>query len=168
VSIRGSNRLVSCISVSNYRVLPSNEEVKAIVAIGGLALVLAVLCLLATALRLPPSGSWPPAETPWPGNPESDVAAVPLARTNLLMPLLASGGPPQVEVPSIPQPARPQRRASPGQLPAGVYKTWPYTCIVVVPGPCPDDRAIVKPSGKNYRMPIIKPDLQFIPWGLAK
>jgi hypothetical protein len=44
-----------------------------------------------------------------------------------------------------------------------VYKTLPYTCIVVVPGPHPDDRAIVNPSSRDYRMPIIRPDLQFIP-----
>jgi len=160
--------LASEIPVSIGRVLPSNREVRAIMAIGGLALALAVLCLLATALRLPSAGLWPPAETPWPGNPESDVAAIPLARTNLLIPLFASGWQPQFEVPSVPQPTRPQPPTSPGQLPAGVYRTAPYTCIVLVPGLHPDDRSIVSPSSGDYRMPIIQPDLHFIPLGQAR
>jgi hypothetical protein len=155
-------------SVSILGVLPSNREVKAIMAISGVALAVAVLCSLGHALRVPPVGSWPPAETPWTWNPESDVAAIPLARTNVLIPLFASGWQPQFKAPSTPQPTRPRRPATPGQLPAGVYKTLPYTCIVVVPGPYPDDRAIVSPSSKDYRMPIIRPDVQFIPWGPAK
>ncbi len=53
-------------------------------------------------------------------------------------------------------------------IPPGVYKTVPYSCIVVVPGPCPDDRAIVSPGGGDYSMPIIRPDLRFIPWGPAR
>ena len=132
-------------------------------AIGAVAAAVAVLCFLGSAQRVPHGGSWPPAATPWPGNPKSDVAAVPLARTNLLSSLVASGWQPQFEVPSVPQPARPQPSVSPGQLPAGVYKTLPYTCIVVVPGPHPDDRCIVSPPGGECRMPIIRPDVQFIP-----
>jgi hypothetical protein len=138
------------------------------VAIGGLAIALAVLCSLGHALRLPSAESWSPAETPWSGKPESEVAAPPLARTNLLIPLFASGWQPQLEVPSIPQSARPRRPASPRQLPAGVYKTLPYTCIIVVPGPCPDDRAIVDLSSGIYRIPIIWPDVQFIPFGQVR
>lgn len=47
------------------------------------------------------------------------------------------------------------------QLKPGVYETWPYTCIVVVPGPHPDDKSMVPSTGDG--MPVIKPDLRFIP-----
>jgi hypothetical protein len=137
-------------------------------AIGGVALAAAMLCPLGTALRLPSAGLWPPADTRWPGKPVSDVAAIPLTRTNLLNPLFASGWEPQFEVPNVPQPARLKPSVSLGQLPAGVYKTLPYTCIVVVPGPCPDDRFLVKPPGGECPMPIIRPDVQFIPLCPAK
>ena len=50
----------------------------------------------------------------------------------------------------------------------GVYKTTPYSCIVMVPGPHPDDRAIVSPGGGQYTMPVITPELQFIPLRQAK
>jgi hypothetical protein len=136
-------------------------------AISGVALAVAVLCSLGHALRVPPPGSWPPADAPWAGKLESDVAAILLARTNLLTPLFASGWQPQFEVPSVPQPARLQPSLSLGQLPAGVYKTLPYTCIVVVPGPCPDERFFVKPPGGECPMPMIRPDVQFIPFGQA-
>ena len=56
----------------------------------------------------------------------------------------------------------------PTAISPGVYRTFPYSCIVVVPGPHPDDRCVVNPGGANDPMPIIKPDLQFIPWGPAK
>ena len=151
------------IPVSIGRVLLSNKGVKTMVALGGVAIAVVLLCLFGTALGLPPVDSWPPAETPWPGNPESDVAAIPLARTNLLTPLFASGGQPQFEIPSVPQHTRPHSPAPPGQLPPGVYKTAPYTCIILVPGPCPDDRAVVSPRGGDSSMPIIRPDLHFIP-----
>ena len=70
---------------------------------------------------------------------------------------------PEPKVQIFDQTARRQSPALPGQLPAGVYKTLPYTCIVVVPGPHPDDRAVVSPRSGDYPMPIIRPDLQFIP-----
>jgi hypothetical protein len=138
------------------------------VAIGGVAIALAVLYSLGHALRLPPAASWPPSETPWPGNPASDVVPIPLARTNLLFPLFASGWQPQFEVPSITQPNPPRPLASSDQLPGGVYKTATYTCIVLVPGPHPDDRAIVSPSSGDYRMPILRPNLHLIPLYPAK
>ena len=156
--------------MSSGHVFLSNRGVKAMVVFGGVAVAVAaaVPCFLGSIQRIPPAGSWPPAETPWPGNPESGVAAIPLARTHSMIPLFASGWQPQFGVPSIPQSARPRRPASPGQLPAGVYKTAPYSCIVVVPGPHPDDRTIVNPRGGDSAMPIIKPDLQFIPLRPAK
>jgi hypothetical protein len=151
------------ISVSIKGILASNRVVKVIMAICGVALAVAVLCLLATALRLPSAGSWPPAETLWPWNPGSNPAAIPLVRTNLLAPLSASGWQPQFEAQNMQQPTRLQPSVSLGQLPAGVYKTLPYTCIVVVPGAHPDDRCIVSLPGGECPMPIIRPEVQFIP-----
>jgi hypothetical protein len=58
--------------------------------------------------------------------------------------------------------------ANPGLLAPGIYEARPYTCIVVAPGPHPDeDRIII--GGKGLagrpadRMPMNIPDLQFIP-----
>ena len=48
-------------------------------------------------------------------------------------------------------------------LKPGVYETKPYSCIVVVPGPHPDDIALVPPPAGAEAMPTVKPDLQFIP-----
>jgi len=45
----------------------------------------------------------------------------------------------------------------------GVYKTMPYTCIVVVPPACPDDRSAVKPADPGPSIPMLQPDLRFIP-----
>ena len=101
----------------------------------------------------------------------------------------ASGGPGGLSIPGlhkappsaltnrsafrIPAPRRPQAAPSPTRpLPVarppapGVYETTPYTCIVVVPGAHPDDKICVGGPGLGTvgrRMPIIKPDLQFIP-----
>lgn len=55
----------------------------------------------------------------------------------------------------------------PAPVPPGVCETAPYSCIVVVPGPHPDDCCILNPGGGSP-MPIIRPDLQFIPRGQAK
>jgi hypothetical protein len=45
----------------------------------------------------------------------------------------------------------------------GVYKTAPFTCIVVVPGKHADDRSVVKPTEVDSAMPVVKPELRFIP-----
>jgi hypothetical protein len=45
----------------------------------------------------------------------------------------------------------------------GVYKTQPYSCIVVVPAKQPDDRSLVKPAESGSAMPVVKPELRFIP-----
>jgi hypothetical protein len=55
------------------------------------------------------------------------------------------------------------KSSSPAQIKPGTYKTEPYTCIVVAPGPHPDDRAVVGIGGGNDRMPKLQPDLRFIP-----
>src|ERR1041384_8548414 len=44
-----------------------------------------------------------------------------------------------------------------------VYRTAPYACIVIVPGKNPDDRSVVKPAEVDSAMPVIKPELRFIP-----
>ena len=50
------------------------------------------------------------------------------------------------------------------QLKPGVYKTSPYTCLVLVPGPLPDDGSVLEPGTNSVeRMPVIKPGLKFIP-----
>jgi hypothetical protein len=38
----------------------------------------------------------------------------------------------------------------------------------MVPGPHPDDRAIVSPGGGHDTIPVITPDLQFVPLRQAK
>ncbi len=50
-------------------------------------------------------------------------------------------------------------------LPPGVYNTEPYTSLVLVPGPHPDDKCIIGNGAAQppIRMPTVKPDLQFIP-----
>ncbi len=52
--------------------------------------------------------------------------------------------------------------APPGLRP-GVYRTEPYGCIVVVPGPHPDDRCLHNPGDGRFSMPIIRPELRFVP-----
>jgi hypothetical protein len=48
-------------------------------------------------------------------------------------------------------------------LKPGVWQTEPYSCIVVVPGPHPDDRALIARGETKMNMPIIRPELRFIP-----
>ncbi len=70
----------------------------------------------------------------------------------------------------------PNRQPVTEPLPAGVYETRPYTMIVLSPGPHPDDKALwPKPTRQNLarlpgveKMPMVKPDLQFIPRVPAK
>jgi hypothetical protein len=56
-----------------------------------------------------------------------------------------------------------------GQLKPGVYETYPYSCIVVVPGAHPDDKSIIGAGqlvggGQPVeRMPTMNPELLFIP-----
>ena len=44
-----------------------------------------------------------------------------------------------------------------------VYKTEPYACIVVVPGPL-DEGMSISPSADNFSMPMSKPALRFVPF----
>ncbi len=76
------------------------------------------------------------------------------------------------ELPAIPPGACGTVRSNHLHVPAGsprvapgVYETAPCSCIVVVPGPQLDDRCIINPSGGDSSMPIVRPDLRFIPRG---
>ncbi len=62
--------------------------------------------------------------------------------------------------------AKPGRsRLVPPRAPApGVYLAKPYSMIVVVPGPHPDDKCIVSPSGPVAPMPVIPPELHLVPF----
>jgi hypothetical protein len=55
-----------------------------------------------------------------------------------------------------------QRRVEPQRYAPGVYEARPYSLIVVVPGPHPDDRCLCAPGGE-FRMRTRKPDLELIP-----
>jgi hypothetical protein len=59
----------------------------------------------------------------------------------------------------------PKGTLSPGP---GVYNTAPYAGIVVVPDKHPDDRALINLADGDFKTPIIKPDLQFIPRNAPK
>ena len=52
---------------------------------------------------------------------------------------------------------------APNALAPGVYKTEPYACIVIVPGEHPDDRMAIHPPDQGSNMPMLKPDLNFVP-----
>jgi hypothetical protein len=45
----------------------------------------------------------------------------------------------------------------------GVYSTEPYTCIVIVPVAHPDDQSVIHPPEPAPNMPVLKPDLRFVP-----
>jgi hypothetical protein len=47
----------------------------------------------------------------------------------------------------------------------GVYLTAPFACIVIVPPNHLDDAIAVPPPETAFTMPILKPDLRFIPLG---
>lgn len=51
----------------------------------------------------------------------------------------------------------------PRSLAPGIYKTEPFTCIVVVPGSNSDDQMVIGPANPDQNMPIIPPHLRFVP-----
>src|SRR5215471_6599865 len=57
---------------------------------------------------------------------------------------------------------RDSRPSSSAPLP-GVYKTEPYACIVIVPGGHPDDQSVIHPPDPAPNMPVLKPELRFVP-----
>ena len=48
-------------------------------------------------------------------------------------------------------------------LKPGLYKTAPYSMIVIVPGDCGDEQFAASVGDANSRMPIVRPELKFIP-----
>jgi hypothetical protein len=54
-------------------------------------------------------------------------------------------------------------RSPVGPIPPGLYQTAPYTALVLVPGPHPDDKCIAGMGGSGVGMPMIRPELRFIP-----
>jgi hypothetical protein len=47
----------------------------------------------------------------------------------------------------------------------GLYQSKPYTCLVRVPGPHPDDKCIVGGgvAGTELNMPMLRPELRLVP-----
>ncbi|MEW6159597.1 MAG: hypothetical protein AB1813_19385 [Verrucomicrobiota bacterium] len=93
------------------------------------------------------------------------LAAAGMAGSNL------SGTPPESKikitdwVTSQFQPAVASRkclRATP-QVPPGVYRSIPYSALVIVPKPHPDEVAVVCPGEIEPRMPMLIPELKLIP-----
>jgi len=101
---------------------------------------------------------------PWPGNAQTNIQVIPFAGTNRPFRPLPPGHKPETQIQILPPSAQPGSPPAPTTIPPGVYRTVPYSCIVVVPGPHPDDRCVVKPGNVDSSMPIIKPELRFIPW----
>jgi hypothetical protein len=178
------------ISGSIGRGFTSNRDMKRIMLVGAVAMAVAGLCLLADGQGVLHRGLAAAPPMPWPGNGQSNVIIIPSPPGTSPIPFLAPSGNPAFRI----QPSPPGARlhppavpptgltnlywilrsnpivvpAAPPIIPPGVYKTTPYSCIVVVPGPHPDDKCIVNPGSGNSPMPIIKPDVRFIPWGPAK
>ena len=125
---------------------------------------LACLCVLAAAQEGRHRGSSPSRSMPWPANAQSNLIILPSPGGNPQVPAWALARKPEFKFRVLPPSVRLQAPAAPPAIPAGVYKTEPYSCIVVVPGAHPDDRCIINPGGGDYSMPIVKPDLQFIPY----
>jgi len=50
-----------------------------------------------------------------------------------------------------------------GQLPPGVYQTYPYAMTVIAPGSGMDDRILGATPNANSQMPVINPHIEAIP-----
>jgi hypothetical protein len=161
-------RLISNILGSILVRLPSNRNMKrkTIVCMG----VGALGCqgFLAAGQGIMHTGSPQALSTHWPGTTQTNILAVPIAGSNWLFRTLPPANKPEFKSQTLPPPVGPISPSAPATVPPGVYRTVPYSCIVVVPGPHPDDRCIVRPPDVDFSMPIIKPELQFIPCSPAK
>jgi len=67
------------------------------------------------------------------------------------LPLLFFGTNRLVSLPTVGSPA------------PGLWKTEPFACIVLVPGPHPDESMVVHLGKAETKMPIIKPPVKFVP-----
>ena len=150
------------------RGVTSNRDVKRRISVGVVLVVVALLCVLGVAQVVLDTSSSPAPSMPWPGNSLSNASVIPFPGSNSQFSAFAPAWKPQPRGQLFAPSAR-LHPAPPSAGPTtGVYRTAPYSCIVVVPGPLPDDRSIVSPRGGDSSMPIIKPDLQFIPLHPAK
>ena len=142
---------------------------KRMVIVVAIVAALGCLYLLAAAQVVLHKDSARAPSTPWPGGAQSNVVVIPSPGSNLLLLASAPVLKPAFSVQTFPAAARSHPPFAPPAIPAGVYETTPYSSIVVVPGPHPDDRCIIgSGGGGGSSMPVIKPDLQFIPWKPAK
>ncbi len=70
-----------------------------------------------------------------------------LVSTNALMPTPHSQGTNRLDLPG-----------------PGVYRTEPFAGIVIVPGTNIDERMVLQPPNSEEKMPILRPNVRFIPW----
>jgi hypothetical protein len=147
-------------------VSPSNGDVKRIASVGAVVVALSCLGILASAQQVLHKDSARAPSIHWLGNAHSNLVVIPSPNSNVLFLARAPGRKPEITIHFNP-PSTNLPSALP-TIPPGVYRTVPYSCIVVVPGPHPDDRCMFGQGSGETSMPIIKPDLRFIPWSPAK
>src|SRR5437870_4415976 len=80
----------------------------------------------------------------------------------------SSSGSPLAGQPRLSSNERFAGRVSNNPTNPGVYQTFPYSCLVVVPEPHPDEKAIKPAPGVDGKIRVIEPELQFIPRDLAR
>ena len=136
---------------------------KCTISVGAGVVALALLGALGVAeVVLDTSSSLVPS-FPWRGNSLSNAPVTLFPGSNA--PVSAST--PALKTPAQARLLAPSVRRHPPDSPArpapGVYRTAPYSCIVVVPGPHLDDRFVTTPREGQSSMPIIRPELRFIP-----
>ena len=141
---------------------------KRMVSVGAAAVALGCLGALPAAQMVLHEGPSRGLAMPWPGNASIKVMAVPSLGNKAPLLALAPARKPEFKIQTLPLSARLRPPTAPPMIPAGVYKTVPYSCIVVVPGPHPNDRCVINPGDVASAMPIVRPDLRFIPWNPAK
>jgi hypothetical protein len=156
------------ISGSIERWFTSNGDMKRMVSVWAVVAALGCLCVLAAAQGVLRKDSARAPSLRWLGDGQSNLVVIPSPGSNLLFLASAPARKPELMIQTLPSSARPHPPSTPPTIPAGVYQTVPYSCIVVVPGPHPDDRCIFGKGSGDSSMPIIKPDLRFIPWSPAK
>ena len=132
-------------------------------SVGAVVVALALLCVLGVAQAVLGSRSSSASSIPWLEDSPSNALLITSSAGRAQAPGFAFVPQPGFKVQTVAPSNHLSLLSPPRSIPPGVYKTAPYSCIVVVPGPHPDDRCIVGPGDGDYSMPIIKPDLRFIP-----